>query len=301
MLGTGNALVTKCYNTCYIFENENDYFMVDAGGGNTVLNQLEKVGINWKDVKHIFVTHKHIDHLLGMIWMIRLICQNMAAGKYEGEAYIYGHEEVIEMLETICKMLLQSKQTKYINDRLHLVVVNDGQTKEIIGKKVTFFDIHSTKAKQFGYMMELDENRKLTCCGDETYNEANEKYALKSDYLLHEAFCLYNQADIFHPYEKHHSTVKDACQLAEKLKVKNVVLYHSELPNRWHRAPLRRAGCTDYAAYRCSFPPSRGRGISGNRRSSRQGLRCRGSAGIRSPARRWSASEHLPQSHRSVQ
>ena len=69
-------------------------------------------------VKHIFVTHKHIDHLLGMIWMIRLICQNMAAGKYEGEAYIYGHEEVIEMLETICKMLLQSKQTKFIHDRL---------------------------------------------------------------------------------------------------------------------------------------------------------------------------------------
>ena len=222
MLGTGNALVTKCYNTCYIFENENDYFMVDAGGGNTVLNQLEKVGINWKDVKHIFVTHKHIDHLLGMIWMIRLICQNMAAGKYEGEAYIYGHEEVIEMLETICKMLLQSKQTKYINDRLHLVAVNDGETKEIIGKKVTFFDIHSTKAKQFGYMMELDENRKLTCCGDE----------------LHEAFCLYNQADIFHPYEKHHSTVKDACQLAEKLKVKNVVLYHSEDQNIENRKEL---------------------------------------------------------------
>ena len=114
MLGTGNALVTKCYNTCFVIENENDYLMVDAGGGNTVLNQLEKAGINWKDVKHIFVTHKHIDHLLGMIWMIRLICQNMAAGKYEGEAYIYGHQEVIEMLETISQMLLQSKQTKFI-------------------------------------------------------------------------------------------------------------------------------------------------------------------------------------------
>ena len=52
MLGTGNALVTKCYNTCFVIENENDYLMVDAGGGNTVLNQLEKAGINWKDVKH---------------------------------------------------------------------------------------------------------------------------------------------------------------------------------------------------------------------------------------------------------
>ena len=60
MLGTGNALVTKCYNTCFIIENENDYFMVDAGGGNTVLNQLEKAKINWKEIKHIFVTHKHI-------------------------------------------------------------------------------------------------------------------------------------------------------------------------------------------------------------------------------------------------
>ena len=140
--------------------------------------------------------------------------------KYEGEAYIYGHEEVIEMLETICKMLLQSKQTKYINDRLHLVAVNDGETKEIIGKKVTFFDIHSTKAKQFGYMMELDENRNLLVVGMNLITKQMKKYALKSDYLLHEAFCLYNQADIFHPYEKHHSTVKDACQLAGKIKSK---------------------------------------------------------------------------------
>ena len=59
MLGTGNALVTKCYNTCFVIENENDYLMVDAGGGNTVLNQLEKAEINWKDV-NIFLSHINI-------------------------------------------------------------------------------------------------------------------------------------------------------------------------------------------------------------------------------------------------
>lgn len=42
MLGTGNALVTKCYNTCFVFENQNQYFLVDGGGGNTLLSQLEK-------------------------------------------------------------------------------------------------------------------------------------------------------------------------------------------------------------------------------------------------------------------
>ena len=75
MLGTGNALVTKCYNTCFVIENENDYLMVDAGGGNTVLNQLEKAGINWKDVKHIFVTHKHLS-LIHISEPTRQYCQS---------------------------------------------------------------------------------------------------------------------------------------------------------------------------------------------------------------------------------
>ena len=36
------------------------------------------------------------------------------------------------------------------------------------------------------------------------------------------------QRDIFEPYKKNHSTVKDACELAEKLGVPNLVLYHTE-------------------------------------------------------------------------
>ena len=29
MLGTGNALVTECYNTCFVIEDKGQYFMVD--------------------------------------------------------------------------------------------------------------------------------------------------------------------------------------------------------------------------------------------------------------------------------
>ena len=59
-----------------------------------------------------------------------------------------------------------------------------------------------------------------------------------STWLLHEAFCLSSQSEIFHPYEKHHSTVKDACQLAEKLQVKNLILYHTEDQNILKRKEL---------------------------------------------------------------
>ncbi len=49
-----------------------------------------------------------------------------------------------------------------------------------------------------------------------------------ADWLLCEAFCLYKDRDIFKPYEKHHSTALDAGKLAEELKVKNLLLYHTE-------------------------------------------------------------------------
>ena len=37
ILGTGNALVTECYNTCFILDDNGQYFMVNGGGGNAVL------------------------------------------------------------------------------------------------------------------------------------------------------------------------------------------------------------------------------------------------------------------------
>lgn len=237
MLGTGNALVTECYNTCFVLTDEmktgtERYFMVDAGGGAQVLQQLKKAGLDWKDMRDIFITHKHIDHFTGMIWMVRLITQNMKAGKYEGEARIYGHAEVIGLLDQICRLLLQPGQTKFIGDRLHLIPVEDGETREINGHSVTFFDIGSTKAKQFGFTYQLDGGRKLCCCGDEPYNrEYEESYAAGSDWLLHEAFCLYDERETFKPYEKHHSTVKDSAELAEGLKVPNLLLYHTEDKN----------------------------------------------------------------------
>lgn len=228
MLGTGHAGVTECYNTCFILSRDSELFLVDGGGGNTLLRQLKRAGFDWKNIHEIFVTHKHIDHLLGIIWMMRLICQTMARGAYAGEVSIYAHDEVISILRTMAEQLLQPKEAASIGKGLHLTPVRDGEHREILGRDTAFFDIHSTKAKQFGFCMSLDGREKLTCCGDEPYNESERVYAEGSKWLLHEAFCLHAQADVFRPYEKHHSTVKDACELAERLNVENLLLYHTE-------------------------------------------------------------------------
>ena len=64
MLGTGNALVTRCYNTCFTLHGEGGaLLLVDAGGGNGILTQLERAGIPYDSIHDLFVTHAHTDHL----------------------------------------------------------------------------------------------------------------------------------------------------------------------------------------------------------------------------------------------
>ena len=69
-------------------------------------------------------------------------------------------------------------------------------------------------------------------------NPLCEQYAEGADWLMSEAFCLYEDRELFKPYEKHHSTVLDAARLAERLRVGHLILYHTEdrtLENRKER------------------------------------------------------------------
>ena len=45
VFGTGNAQATRCYNTCFAIKDGDEYFMVDAGGGNGILRILEDMDV----------------------------------------------------------------------------------------------------------------------------------------------------------------------------------------------------------------------------------------------------------------
>ncbi len=246
MLGTGSALVTECFNTCFVLADEHGHTMVDCGGGNAVLHQLKHAGLNWKDMQNIIITHKHEDHLIGVFWMLRFICQHMGKGEYQGDVNIYSHDEVIALIQDIAPKLMSKKNSKFLNDRVHFITVSDGQTLKINQNDITFFDIGSTKIKQFGFKMETSTDKSIVCLGDEPFHDCEAPYLKDCDWLLHEAFCMYKDVDKYKPYEKHHSTVKEACEIATKYDIKNLVLYHTEDDNLNQRRELYTAEGRQY-------------------------------------------------------
>lgn len=224
ILGTGNGGAIKCYNTCFALENNNEYFLVDGGGGNQILLQLEKAGIALNKIHNIFLSHNHTDHILGVIWVLRSICANMRfAGKYEGNLNIYGSDESMSVLKHLIDLLFPPARA-FIDKRVFFNVVEDGQVENIIGKEFTFFDIHAKKDKQFGFI----QNSNLAFCGDEPLKEEIFEIAKGKKWLLHESFCLDSEETIFNAHLKGHCTVKEAGQIAESLGVENLIIVHTE-------------------------------------------------------------------------
>lgn len=228
MLGTGNAVVTKCYNTCFCLNSQKGILLVDAGGGNGILSQLEKAGIPLSEIHDLYISHAHTDHLLGAIWVIRAAAQLMQKNKYTGNLNVYGHDKVIDVTEWICKATLPKKIAAFIGERIILHKLKPGDAFDAAGMKCTCFDIESTKEKQFGLKIEYGNGKVLAFLGDEPYNPNNREYVENADWMMCEAFCLYRDKDVFKPYEKHHSTAKDAARTATSLGIKNLILYHTE-------------------------------------------------------------------------
>lgn len=228
MLGTGNAAARHCYNTCFLIRNEAEYFLVDGGGGNTVLNQLDAVGVSCKDIHALFVTHTHTDHLFGVVWIIRTIAQMINQKRYTGTLRIYTHDKVIHTLRTICSLTLPPKIQAQLDRGIVFHELTDGDGFTECGIRFQSFDIHSRKEKQFGFRATFADGTTLACLGDEPFNEQNRSSVEGVDWLLCEAFCLYRDREEFSPYEKHHSTARDAGCLAQTLNVKHLLLYHTE-------------------------------------------------------------------------
>lgn len=227
MLGTGNGGTLDLYNTCFIIQNDSGNFLVDTGGSIEIIKRLKVANIDIKDIKHIFISHSHTDHILGLIWMFKKLGRASINGEIETKINIYCNNVVYESIMQVSKHILPEKLVAGILKIVEFHILDSENKVKINEINYTFFDINARGTKQFGFECNIGEKR-LVFLGDETLNPKLYERVRYADYVMHEAFCLDSEENIFHAYEKNHSTVKSASKVMNELEVKNLILYHTE-------------------------------------------------------------------------
>lgn len=227
MLGTGNGGTLDLYNTCFVIQNDNGNFLVDTGGSIEIIKRLNNVNIDIRNLKHIFVSHSHTDHILGLIWIFKKLGRAAINGEIKTKINIYCNDIVYESIIGVSRHVLPEKLVEGVLSIIEFHILKDGEEKNINGINYKFFDIKPRKTKQFGFECIIN-NKRLLFLGDETLNQDLYETVRGAEYVMHEAFCLDSEENIFHAYEKCHSTVKSVSEVMNILDVKNLILYHTE-------------------------------------------------------------------------
>lgn len=227
VLGTGAGMSINCYSLSALLENNSgNYILIDTGSGNQLLNHLKTKNIDINKIHNIFISHKHIDHLWGIVPLLRYIFQQHRQNNYNGELNIYCAEEI----KNIVDMFISATFHKSHEDLYKKIVkFNFCEDKKIF--KILEYDFETIDTKyiegiQYGFKTTLSTGKTLAFLGDVPCSKNIYSRVENMDWILHEAMCLEKDKEKVKPHEKNHSTVKDVALAMNELNIKNLVLWH---------------------------------------------------------------------------
>ncbi len=226
-LGTGIPESVKYFQTAFLIQNNATNLLIDTGGGSGILAELDSSGISLENIQNVFISHKHMDHIMGIFWILRFRGVDIYSGK-AANLKIFSSKDNIELIKNISTFFLKKKVLDLFDHQIEFIEIDQNNVLDLDPWKVEFFNVNSPKEDQWGCKITFADGKILSYIGDEPFNESLRPICANNDYLFHDAFCLEKDKDIFKPQEIHHSTVKEAATNAQSLNVKNLLLFHTE-------------------------------------------------------------------------
>lgn len=214
-LGTG-GWVAPASRTCMsiALKVDENIYLFDIGESS--FKNFQKLKLSPLNIKAIFITHAHGDHILSLPTYIA----NLA---------VFSYNEVLEIIspkwikEIICSLLKLTMNLKVKVDFKYLTGYN-GELAYVDEK----IKVWSYRAKHVSeaLMYKINVKDKLTILytGDTSPNKILEREAEKVDVLIHDASFMQGFERLAH--NTGHSTVSDAIKLALKAKVRKLILTH---------------------------------------------------------------------------
>jgi ribonuclease Z len=263
VLGSSAAIPTSTrFTTAQLVNYRNRHFLLDCAEGTQI--QLRRQHLPFLKIDHIFISHLHGDHFLGLpglIFTMHLLGRKKRLHVYAPE----GIKEIIELQYKITQ-LEPGFRVEYhlISDAGQLLYEDSFISIETIGmihrlpsygflfrekppllnikkEAIELYDISFAEIQKIkmGNDLELPSgdlipNKELTLppvkarsyafCSDTVYTDSYIHQIRNVDLLYHEATFLHDRADI--ALEKTHCTALQAATIAQKAEVKQLMIGH---------------------------------------------------------------------------
>jgi ribonuclease Z len=207
-------------------------FIVDAGRGVTM--RLAALGSPWASINAAFITHLHSDHIDGLPDLFHCAWEFGKGAPFE----LYGPKGIKQVSDGMLQfygpdIIIRRDLTEKLSPegvRINAHEVQEGVALNIPGVvKVTAFLVdHPPVTPSFGYRFDAGKHS-IVISGDTRPSENLVRFAQGADILVHEAYVRKSSApddpDRWSIY-KYHTSAKEAGAIAEKAKVKTLVLTH---------------------------------------------------------------------------
>ncbi len=279
ILGSGSALpVSSHFPTCHILELRDKQFMIDCGEGTQI--RMREMGIKTNRLGHIFISHLHGDHCLGLIGLIT----SFGMLNRTADLHIHAHSDLQKILQPqldfFCTELSFQVIFHAVNPTEHQLIYEDRSVevysiplihrvptcgflfkekeglRHIIREKVDFYQVPVWQLNRIkkgeDFVTEEGEtipNHVLTTDPTPTLS-----YAYCSDTLYNEKIIsivkdvdwLYHEATFLNSESLRakktlHSTAEQAAKIAKEANVKNLIIGHYSTRYRSKKKHLEEA------------------------------------------------------------
>jgi ribonuclease Z len=260
-LGTSAAQPTPERGlTCICLEKEGEILMFDAGEGAQI--SYLKSGLGWNKKMKIFVTHLHGDHCIGILGLLQtMTLQNRTEpmeiyGPDGTEEFIAANIKVLNFGLSFPVMITTVREGTVVNEKTY--TINSCEADHSVTSYSYLFQekdkpgrFFPDKAKELGVpegelwhklqtgqdiqvgdkivkssdvLGEKRPGKRIGISGDTRPTKKLEEFFKDCDYLSFDSTFSHELQD--KALETHHSTAKEAADLAKKANVSNLILTH---------------------------------------------------------------------------
>lgn len=217
ILGSGSYLPSlKRHCSAYLLETEGEKIAFDFGRG--AVDQLLKLGVDYKNLDRIFISHTHPDHTSDLIPFIEIMLHaHSDFGLRTKTLYIYGPKGFKQFYKNITKVYYSLEIKPDLSFKVIFKELGDTKIK-LPNLKITSFKVnHNENLNSLAFRIE-DEKKSVFYSGDVSTDENNFKGLKNVDLSVIEST---RSVPV-----KGHLSVAEAAMIASKHGAKKLVLTH---------------------------------------------------------------------------